>query len=231
MAGVRGRHYGFGMVTITAPPAQRFLASPFARLLGAVVGWFVYLLSFTLLVRSFVDVAGVGGFCASGQSAYVIAHQCPPGATIFVPWVIFTGLIAVGLSVWLSGGFGMPLVAWAWPILFCVLGAGFLAEGYFAADVTGWLLGAMFEIMGLVPLVIALRAGAGRVFIGTANIMGQRFSEGDKARSSMMMRAPANPDGAVSRRAIDVLLALILPLASASAGAYLALVWYAGVAS
>jgi hypothetical protein len=220
-----------GMVTISAPPAQRFLTSPFARLLGAVVGWFVYLLSFTLLVRSFVDVASVGGFCASGQSAYVIAHQCPPGATIFIPWVIFTGLIAVGLSVWLSGGFGMPLVAWAWPILFCVLGAGFLAEGYFAADLTGWLLGAMFEIMGLVPLVIALRAGAARAFIGTSNIMGQRFSEGAKARPSMMMRASANPDGAVSLRAIDVLLALILPLASACAGVYLALSWYANVAS
>ncbi len=88
----------------------------------------------------------------------------------------------------------------------------------------------MFEIMGLVPLVLNLRASASRVFIGTANIMGQRFVEGSRARPSMTMRAPANPEGAVPVRAGDVLLALVIPLASGWAGVYVALAWYANVA-
>jgi hypothetical protein len=219
------------MVMISSSAPRGFLALPFTRILGSVAGWFLYLLSFTLLVQSFVDVQGVGGYCASGQSAYVIAHQCPPGATIFIPWCIFSGLIAVGIGVWLSGGFGVPIAAWAWPILFCVLGAGFLGEGIVEGDIVGWILGIMFEVMGVIPLILALRASAPRVFIGTINVGGQRFSEGPKARSSMILRAAPNTDGGTPARLVDVLLALFLAILSGFAGVYVALLWYANVAS
>ena len=213
------------------PTLRGLVTTPVGRLLASIISWFGFFISFTLLARSFVDVAGVGGYCASGGSAYVIAHQCPAGATIFVPWVVFTGLIAVGIGALASGGFGMPLVGWAWTVLFCVLGAGFLAEGYFAADATGWIIGALFEVMGLVPFIINLRASARRLFIGTASITGRRFTEGNSARPSMMLRAEANPDGAVSPTVADVLAAVVLPIAASCAGIYVALVWYANVAS
>ena len=210
---------------------QGLLATPVGRALASVISWFGFYVSFTLLARSFVDVAAIGGYCASGGSAYVIAHQCPPGATIFLPWVVFTALISLGVGALGSGGFGAPLVGWAWTILFCVLGAGFLAEGYFAADATGWIIGALFEVMGLVPFVINLRASARRLFIGTTSITGRRFTEGTTARPSIMLRAEANPDGAVSPTVADVLVAVVLPIVASVAGVYLALVWYANVAS
>jgi hypothetical protein len=220
------------MTTTSLMPTLRGLVTtPVGRLLGSVISWFGFFVSFTLLARSFVDVASIGGYCASGGSAYVIAHQCPAGATIFVPWVVFTGLISVGIGALASGGFGMPLVAWAWTVLFCVLGAGFLAEGYFAADATGWIIGGLFEVMGLVPFIMSLRASVRRLFIGTANISGRRFTEPASARSSMMLRAPTNPDGAVSPTVVDVLLAVVLPIVASWAGVNVALVWYANVAS
>ena len=221
------------MVIMTSSAPRGILALPITRLFGSVVSWFLFLLSFTLLVKCFVDVGAVGGFCASGQSAYVIAHQCPQGANIFIPWCIFSGLIAVGLGVWLTNGFGMPVAVWSWPILFCVLGAGFLAEGIAEGDLTGWLLGAMFEIMGVIPLILSLRGSAQRVFIGLTNLGGQTFAEGANARGSLMMRTDPTTaaDGAVPVRVWDVFFALVIAIVSGFAGVYVALLWYGAVAS
>jgi hypothetical protein len=177
------------------------------RVVGAAVSWFLFSLCFTLLFLSSTAVIGLGGFCASG-GPYVIATQCPDAVVAFTPLSIFGGLIAVGLSVFLAQGFGTPLTTWAWPILFCGLGLAFLGGFISDGDLTGLFLGIMFELMGLVPLVIEFRGSPQRVFLGQFAANGVQFYEGDGARRSMMSPNAPNPEGAVQPTAAHWALSL-----------------------
>src|ERR1700761_7171909 len=141
-----------------APKKVSFASRPLVKLVAYVVAWFLYSMSLTLTGFAFLSVLSVGGFCASGQTAYVIQNQCPDIATDFLPWTIFSGLIAVGIAVALAGGIGFQLRVWAWPILFCGGGVLFLLGG----GVVGWLCGLLFLVMGLVPLVLEFRASVQR---------------------------------------------------------------------
>jgi hypothetical protein len=183
-------------------------------------------MSFALLGYSIIGVMSVGGTCASGNTAYVIATQCPEGATVFLPWVIFTGLLSVGLAVGLANGIGFQLRVWAWPILFGVLGGLFLLAG----EVVGYLIGAMFIIMALVPLVIELRASVQRVFLGSFNIFGQQFKEGAKAQPSFSSRKMPNPPDAVRPGIGDWAIDILGFLIPAIAGLYVAILWVAALA-
>jgi len=210
-----------------APKPVSFVSRPIVKLLAYLVSWFVFSMSFVLLGYSVIGVMSVGGTCASGNTAYVIATQCPESATVFLPWVIFTGLLAVGLAVGLANGVGFQLRVWAWPILFGVLGGLFLLAG----EVVGYLIGAMFIIMALVPLVIELRASIQRVFLGSFNIFGQQYKEGAKAQPSFSSRKMPNPPDAVRPGigdwAIDI-LGFVIP---AAAGLYVATLWVAALAA
>ena len=166
------------------------------RVLGSAVSWFLFALCFTLLYLSSTIVLGLGGFCASG-GPYVIAVECPDSVVAFTPLSIFGGLIAVGIGVFLAQGFGTPLVTWAWPILFCGLGIGFLTEFFGTGDPTGLIIGVMFEIMGIVPLIIEFRGSVQRVFLGQFTVRGIQFYEGDRARRSMLSPQTPNPEDAV----------------------------------
>jgi hypothetical protein len=209
-----------------APTPVSFVSRPVVKLLAYLVSWFVFSMSFALLGYSIIGVMSVGGTCASGNTAYVIATQCPEGATVFLPWVIFTGLLAVGLAVGLANGIGFQLRVWAWPILFGVLGGLFLLAG----EVVGYLIGAMFIIMALVPLVIELRASAQRVFLGSFNIFGQQFKEGAKAQPSFSSRKMPNPPDAVRPGIGDWAIDILGFLIPAIAGLYVAILWVAALA-
>jgi hypothetical protein len=211
----------------TPPKPVSLVSRPIVKLLAYLIAWFVFTLSFALLGYAVVSVLSVGGSCASGTTAYVIATQCPADATAFLPWVIFTGLLAVALAVSLANGIGFQLRVWAWPILFGVLGGLFLLAG----GVVGYLIGAMFVIMALVPLVIELRASVQRVFLGSFNIFGQQFREGPKAQPSFSSRRMPNPPDAVRPGigdwAIDI-LGFIVP---AIGGLYAATLWVGALGS
>jgi hypothetical protein len=208
-----------------AVPKRSAISSPIVKLLAYVVSWFMFSTSFALLGYAVIGVGSVGGTCASGNTPYVIATQCPEVAVDFLPWVIFTGLIAVGLAVALANGIGFQLRVWAWPILFGVLGGIFLLAG----EVVGYLLGAMFIIMALVPLIIELRASVQRVFLGSFNIFGQQFQEGPKAQPSFSSRKMPNPPDAVKPAigdwAVDI-LGFVIP---AVGGLYVATAWVAAL--
>ena len=203
-----------------------FRALPLARALGALGSWFLYSLNFTLFVYSVTAVMAVGGTCASGNTPYVIAVQCPKNADAFMPWCIFGALIAIGIAIYLGQGFGTQLIMIAWPVLFCGLGALFLAEFFATGDSTGLILGAFFEVMGLIPLVIELRGSVQRVFLGSINIRGERFAEGPRARRSLMSPSPPNPDGAVSPTAGDWLLSILITIVGGVGGVLLAYLWF-----
>jgi hypothetical protein len=210
-----------------APGPVSFVSRPLVKLLAYVVSWFMFSTSFALLGYSVIGVMTVGGTCASGNTPYVIATPCPENAVVFLPWVIFTGLIAVGIAVGLASGIGFQLRVWAWPILFGVLGGLFLISG----QVVGYLIGAMFIVMALVPLVIELRASIQRVFLGSFNIFGQQFREGPKAQPSFSSRKMPNPPDAIKPGigdwAIDI-LGFVLP---AAAGLYVATAWVAALSA
>ena len=208
------------MTDFSDDPAPQRLAwrnSAAVRVVGSAVSWFLFSLCFTLLFLSSTAVIGLGGFCASG-GPYVIAVECPDSVVAFTPLSIFGGLIAVGLSVFLAQGFGTPLVSWAWPILFCGLGIAFLGGFVQYQDITGLLIGIMFEVMGIVPLIIELRGSPQRVFLGQFAPGGAQFYEGEKARRSLMSPKEPNPEGSVRPTAAYWALSLGILVVSVAAG-------------
>jgi hypothetical protein len=194
--------------------------NPLVRVLGSAASWFLYTMSFTLLLNSAFGVMLLGGSCASG-GPYEIAVECPPEVALFAPLSIFAGLASVALGAFLAQGFGTPLTTWSWPVLFCGLGALFLLEFFVTGDPTGLILGLMFEIMGLVPLVFELRGSPQRVFLGQRSAGGEPFLEGDRARRTMLSPMVPNPDGAVAPTAGSWAASLGILVVSV-AGGYLA---------
>ncbi len=202
------------------------LSNPLFKLLVYLASWFIYTGSFTLLVLSIASLGGVGS-CASGNTPYVIANQCPDLIVDFVPWVIFTALIGVALAVAFANGIGFQLRVWAWPLGFGILGAGFIAAG----GGVGWGIGALFVVMALVPLIIELRASVQRVFLGSFNIFGQQFQEGPKAQPSFSSRKMPNPPDAVKPKAGDWAIALLGFIIAALGGVYVAVLWVEAISA
>lgn len=220
------------MTEIVTPPAKpvSFVSLPLVKLLAYLVSWFLFSLSLVLLVYAVQAVGSVGGTCASGNTAYVIQHPCPE-ATNFLPWVVFSGLIAVGIGVGLANGIGVQTRVWAWPILFGGLGLFFLAAGIFGGQLVGWIIGAMFIVMALVPLIIELRASVQRVFLGSFDIFGNQFYEGPKAQPSFSSRRMPNPPDAIKPNAGAWAIALLGFAIPSVAGYFLATAWVASIAA
>lgn len=194
-------------------------------MVGSAASWFLFVLSFTLLVNVSVAVMAVGGSCASG-GPYVIAVECPEGVAAFAPLSIFGGLFAVAISLFLAQGFGTPLTTWAWPILFCGLGVVFLLGFFLAGDIIGLVIGVMFELMGLAPLILELRGSLQRVFLGQRAANGVQFYEGENARRSLMSMGAVNPDGAIQPTAPHWLFALAIAIGFSYLGFVVAGLWF-----
>lgn len=198
------------------------------RILGSGGAWFVFSLNFSLLFQVSLVVMSLGGSCASG-GPYEVAVECPEGVVAFAPLSIFGGLLAVGIALVLAQGFGMPLHVWAWPILFVGLGGAFLLAFIFGQDLTGLIIGVMFIAMGFAPLVLELRGGAQRTFLGQRSASGVQFLEGARARRSLMTTTDPNPEGAVAPTGLDWLLGLGVPVLAVVLGYFTALAWFASL--
>lgn len=192
---------------------------------GSAASWFLFSLSFTLLYQVSITVMSLGGSCASG-GPYEIAVECPDNVAAFAPLSIFGGLIAVGIGVFFAQGFGTPLGTWAWPVLFVGLGSAFMLAFIFGQDIIGLILGGMFIIMGLVPLVLEIRGSVQRIFIGQRDAAGAQFYEGPRARRSLLSPAAPNPEGAVQVTAGHWVVALAITIVSAGLGWLLGLSWF-----
>ena len=214
----------------SAAPAFSWRDSALVRVGASAGSWFLFALSFTLLFQVTFAVMALGGSCASG-GPYEIAVECPDAVAAFAPLSIFAGLFAVGVNGALARGFGTPLTAWAWPILFCGLGSAFLYVFFATGDPVGLIIGGMFVIMGAVPLVLELRASPQRLLLGQRAANGAQFFEGDSARRSMLSPSTPNPEGAISPTAAHWLLSIALTAAFALLGFWVAGVWFAAVAS
>lgn len=201
-------------------------AGPLWRVTGSVVSWALFTFCFTLLLLGAITVMGLGGYCASG-GAYVIEVECPEAVAVTMPLSIFGGLLAVAIGVFLARGFGVPVVSWAWPILFVGLGAGFLIVGVLAfagGGITFVIIGVLFVVMGLVPLVIGLKAAPRELLLGVTNAMDVAFARPDGVRRSFVPTRfrGSLPEGELEPTAMDWLASILLLLVSAGGGVYLA---------
>lgn len=156
--------------------------SPVVRITGAFISWAGYITCFTLLALVSYTVGTLGGSCASG-GPYVIDVPCPDNVALFAPISIFGGFLFVGVALMFAGGFAAPLVVWAWPILFVGLSVPFFLSVP-TDPVLGILLGLMFFVMGIVPVVFVLRQpDAWQLFLGVRNVSGRPFlTVGDRRR-------------------------------------------------
>jgi hypothetical protein len=203
---------------------------PLWRVTGSVVSWALFTFCFTLLLLGAITVMGLGGYCASG-GPYVIETECPEAVSVTMPLSIFGGLLAVAIGVFLARGFGVPLVQWAWPILFVGLGGGFLFVGTLAMVFAGMdsggimfvIIGVVFVVMGLVPLVVGLRADARELFLGATDARDVAFVRAPDARrsfSSFRFRG-STLDGELVPSPANWLTSILLFLVSAGAGVWL----------
>jgi hypothetical protein len=127
--------------------------------LAGVVGLTFSITSVWLGMRAVMDV---GGYCASGGSAYEIAVQCPAGVDVIMVLAFPLGFLSGGVMVWTGtsiGGMYAALVGLAWPALFLSLGWNFLQYAFHPPGGDGgiefgWLIpGILFVLMGGFPLV------------------------------------------------------------------------------
>jgi len=198
------------------------LTAPIWRYIGSAVSWLLFAFCFSLLFLSAQVVMGLGGFCASG-GAYVIRTECPDTVLWATPTSIFGGLLAVGIGALVARGFGAPLIAWAWPVLFIGLGIGFEQAAFTAPfDVVNLLIGLLFVVMGAVPLVLELRAGPQRSFLGSTDAHGTRFAEHHGAGRGLYTFAEPEPGAPREPRAGDWVTSLVILVVFSGLGILLA---------
>jgi hypothetical protein len=186
---------------------------------------------FSLLYLGSSVVMGLGGYCASG-GPYVIETECPDAVVATLPLSIFGGLAAVGIGVYFARGFGMPLVSWAWPVLFVGLGAAFLIASAQPGGITFLIVGILFVVMGAAPLVLEVRSSVQALFLGTTNVAGVKFVPSGSGRTSALQFGgrdrSSDSDETVTPTAGDWTLALGIAIVAIGLGAYLANQLYAG---
>jgi hypothetical protein len=90
-------------------------------------------------------------------------------------------------------------------------------------EIIGYLLGAMFLVFALIPLILALRASAQRVFLGAVNSAGVRFYEGENARQIPLSVSFSDSDNPVRPTAVNWLASIVIWLVSSGVGFWLAL--------
>jgi hypothetical protein len=96
------------------------------------------------------------GTCASGNTAYVIANECPDGTgtTIFI---LAACIIAFSFATFIIGFSDFAAGAFWFGLLFVVLGGAFVHSAM-TVDTdgagVGYIIGPVFILMGIFPLVL-----------------------------------------------------------------------------
>lgn len=209
---------------------SRFNA-PGWRLAGSVVSWVLFAFFFGGLYQTAAVVIGLGGYCASG-GAYVIETECPEAVVVFAPLGIFGMMAAVGVAVVVARGFGVSLIAWAWPILFVGLGVPFILGAVAGVGIiSNIIVGVMFVVMGLAPVWFVIRSkSVVPTLVGSVNIAGQRFAYDGTPRRYFGL-TPTEADVETVPTALDWMLALGLWAVSAGLGAWLSVLAFTAVGS
>lgn len=205
--------------------------TPVWRLVGSAASWALFAFFFLGLAQAAAVVLGLGGYCASG-GPYVIETECPQSVVVFAPIGIFGMFAAVGVSLGLARGFGVSLLAWAWPILFVGLGIPFLGAVVTpqGVDVSSIVVGVLFLAMGLGPVWLVVKGGSlVPTLVGARSIAGARFAYGGTPRRYFGL-TPTDGDEAPPT-ARDWTLSLGTWLVGTALGAWLSLTAFNALAA
>jgi hypothetical protein len=215
---------------MSTPATTARFASPLWRVLGSFVSWLLFTFCFALLYLGASVVMGLGGYCASG-GPYVIEVECPAAVAYTMPLSIFGGLAATFIGGYFARGFGVPLISWAWPVLFIGLGAAFLIASTQPGGITFLIVGVLFVGMGLFPLVLEVRASIRNLLLGTTNVSGATFVQSGSGRTSFLQvgrwNRSSESEEPVAPTAGDWTLSLGLAIVAIGLGIYLANQLYA----
>lgn len=201
------------------------------RLAGSIASWVLFVFSFVGLFQAAAAVMSLGGSCASG-GPYVIETECPESVLVFAPLGFFGMLLAVGVALFLARGFGVSLIAGAWPILFVGLSIPFFT-GAETGDgiVVNILLGLMFVVMALAPVVVLVFSKTlVPTLVGSRNIVGDRFAYAGTLRRYFGLK-PAEGGTEVSPTPRDWAISLGLWVVSVVGGGWLSLFAFHAVAA
>lgn len=179
------------------PWRQRWPARP----AGSAASWFFVTLGAGLLFTVTGRVMAVGGSCASG-GPYEIAVPCPDGVELLIPLALLSAGLGVVAMVLFSPDFGVSLFGFGWLLLFGGLGTFFLQAFFVHGDPIGLIVGGVFALMGVVPLVYLLVNAPRAVFLGRVDARGRLYT----------------PEGTRPPRPRDYLLSIGLCLFASGAG-------------
>ncbi|MFN4001290.1 hypothetical protein [Microcella sp.] len=217
-------------MTTDAPTPRTGRDHPATCVLGSAFGWFAGSLAITLLFQAVTALSDLGGYCARG-GPFEIAVECTDAIVAFTPTSIIGGLVAVFIGSVLAQGFGVSMLAFAWPALFVSLAVTFFRSFLLYADLSGLLIGIMFVVMGLAPLVLMLRSAPQRMLLGRVDAQGRPFWEAHPARPhALSLRTPPAP-GENHPTAGDWILALVTAIVPTLAGIALGIAWFGAVAA
>ncbi len=132
------------------PRKKRRLRPP-SRVLRTLIGLALYLGALAGFSIGIVHMMHIGS-CGSGSSQYVIRRECPSGTGWYVGLMIASIFVALLGSVLAGLGMAIPM-----GLGFTVIGAAALYGGLTAPDsadtaATGYAMGSMFIVMGLIFL-------------------------------------------------------------------------------
>lgn len=216
-------------MTTDAPARRTWRDAAATRVLGSAFGWFSGALAITLLFQAVSALADLGGYCARG-GPFEIAVECTDAIVAFTPGSILGGLVAVFIGSALAQGFGVSMLAFAWPALFVSLAVTFFRSFVLFGDLSGLLIGIMFVVMGLAPLVLMLQAAPQRLLLGRVDAQGRPFWEAHPARAHVLSLRTPPAAGENHPSAGDWMLALSAAIVPALGGVWLGLVWFGSVA-
>lgn len=215
---------------MTSQASGRFDA-PGWRFAGAIVSWVMFAFFFLGLYQSAAVVIGLGGYCASG-GPYVIETECPEAVIVFAPVGIFGMFAAAGVALFFARGFGLSLVAWAWPILFVGLGIQFILGAVSGVGIiSNIIVGVMFIVMGLVPVWFLVSSKAlAPTLVGSVNVVGARFAYEGKARRYFGL-TPTEAQEVTTPTPADWAIALGLWVVSVAFGSWLSITAFNALAT
>jgi hypothetical protein len=189
------------------------------RILGSAITWFSVSSAILLLASAMLSVMAVGGTCASGNSAYEIAVECPDNAFL-APVSIVGGLIGIFAGLMLAGGFGVSVVGFGWLALFGGLGSIFLSGFFLAGDTTGLIVGIVFVIMGIVPISGQLIGAPRQTMLGRIRATGEQYFTTKKEFEDLTRINAPKAATLVRPRALDWMLSLGVWLGASALGAW-----------
>jgi hypothetical protein len=205
--------------------------SPLWRVVGSVGSWVLFTFFFLGLYQSAAVVIGLGGFCASG-GPYVIETECPEAVIVFAPIGIFGMFAAAAVALSVARGFGVALVAWAWPILFVGLGIQFILGAVAGVGViSNIIVGVLFIAMGLAPVWFLVSSKAvAPTLVGSVNLAGARFAYDGRA-SRYFGLTPTKDDEVTTPTGTDWVISLGLWVVSIALGSWLSITAFNALAT